>query len=305
MELKRPFSELRRLRRTVTDSLRAEAVVDETESFELAASTRGFSQRTKEVVDDKLTFSATLMRAGEVEAANRLLAEVEVEVRTEEAALLEQVNEVKVARAARRERITRLRLVRTLATALLGTSVLGFSAMGIAVAGIFKERVAQPAFASSAGVNSHGSTDKTPRARQARMREVTIGDVNIAMSPRQLLRYEALTSGSVSSAQLQSFLAQLDLPAAVVRRALAAVAGGAPLAGTVGDVIATADAAKKKAEEKARKAEAQSSPKRQEPTPDPEPSDPDPQPSGDDEDQKGDDEGGDEGGNGLPATPLS
>src|SRR5687768_14689721 len=81
---------------------------DRADSLELAVSARRFSRRTQAVLDDKLSFSATLMRAGEVEAANRLLAEVGEEVLTEEVALLERVNEVKAARSVGgRDRVTR------------------------------------------------------------------------------------------------------------------------------------------------------------------------------------------------------
>src|SRR5688500_15840653 len=82
------------LKELVADDARHE----EDAKLELTVSAQRFSQETREVVDDKLSFSATLMRAGEVDAATRLLAEVEAEVRDNEAALFEQVNEVKVAR---------------------------------------------------------------------------------------------------------------------------------------------------------------------------------------------------------------
>ena len=63
-----------------------ELMADQTEAEEAASNTiltcaSRFSRRSKRVVDDKLSFSATLMRAGEVDAAHRLLNEVEREVR--------------------------------------------------------------------------------------------------------------------------------------------------------------------------------------------------------------------------------
>src|SRR5918999_2170842 len=117
-----------------------EARQEEDAKLELAVSAQRFSQETREVVDDKLSFSATLMRAGEVDAATRLLAEVEAEVRENEVALIEQVNEVKVARAARRERITRMRLARSLAVAMLGAAVMATSAAGMAFASFLEDR---------------------------------------------------------------------------------------------------------------------------------------------------------------------
>lgn len=134
--------DLRELRRAFADLL-AHAHDDEDAGFELATSARRFSRRTKAVVDDKLSFTATLMRAGEVDAANRLLAEVESDVRTEEAALIECVNEVKTAAAVRRERVTRARLARTLVAAAIGVSLMSFSAIGMAVAGWLEDRARQ------------------------------------------------------------------------------------------------------------------------------------------------------------------
>ncbi|MDQ3914385.1 MAG: hypothetical protein M3323_03500, partial [Actinomycetota bacterium] len=130
--------------REVTGTLK-ELVADderheEDDKLELAVSAQSFAQETREVVDDKLSFSATLMRAGEVSAAKRLLAEVQAEVRDNEVALIEQVNEVKVARAARRERITRMRLARSLAVAMLGAAVMAMSAAGMAFASFLDDR---------------------------------------------------------------------------------------------------------------------------------------------------------------------
>src|SRR5918999_655167 len=62
------------------------------------------------------------------------------EARQEEDAKLEQVNEVKVARAARRERITRMRLARSLAVAMLGAAVMATSAAGMAFASFLEDR---------------------------------------------------------------------------------------------------------------------------------------------------------------------
>src|SRR5687768_10843965 len=109
-------------------------------SFRIAASARDFSRDTQAAVDDKLNFSATLMRAGEVDAANRLLQEFHDDVREKEVALIEQVNEVKASEAVRRAGMTRVRLARVLAVALVGSSLLSFSAAGMALAGLVRER---------------------------------------------------------------------------------------------------------------------------------------------------------------------
>ncbi len=125
---------LRREMKELNREVERAATEEERAGFELTRSTRDFTRRARAVADDKLAFSATLMRAGEVGAANRLLEDLERDVRVEEAALTEQVNDVKVATAARRANMTRLRLARTLAAAMLSAGLLAFSAAGMAVA---------------------------------------------------------------------------------------------------------------------------------------------------------------------------
>ncbi len=72
-------------------------------SYELAVSARRFAGRARSASNDKLSFAAALLRAGEVTAANRIVEELQDDVRAEGAALIEQMNEVKLARAARRQ----------------------------------------------------------------------------------------------------------------------------------------------------------------------------------------------------------
>jgi hypothetical protein len=181
-----------------------ELIADQTEAEEAASNTivtcaSRFSRRSKRVVDDKLSFSATLMRAGEVDAANRLLNEVEREVRAEEAALIETVNEVKVAQTARRDRITRLRLARTLAAATLGAGVLTVSAAGMAVAGFLQDRAEATRAAPSArapqthAVASAPTTD-TPRPKM-RVKRVHIGGVKLMLTAAEIKQLEAATGG--------------------------------------------------------------------------------------------------------------
>ena len=140
MGIKRAIGDLRELHQSVVELFDDDRTAEAEASFQITRSAQRFSKNTKEVVDDKLSFSATLMRAGEVQAANRLLAEVEHEVREEEAALIETVNEVKVAQSLRRERVTRLRLAKMLAVATIGSALLTFSAAGMAVAGFLRDR---------------------------------------------------------------------------------------------------------------------------------------------------------------------
>lgn len=140
MRLLRVMGELSQLRREFRELTTESAAEEEKAKYELTASARKFSRDAKDLVDDKMTFSATLMRAGEVDAANRLLEEVEQDVRVEEVALIEKMNEVKMARATKRERMTRNRLARLMAVSLAGSMVMGFSALGMAAASFVQER---------------------------------------------------------------------------------------------------------------------------------------------------------------------
>ena len=88
MGVKRIVADLREIQRNISDLEASRAEAEEMASLQLANSAQEFSRRTRAVVDDKLTFTAALMRAGEVHAASKLLAEVESDVREEEAALI-------------------------------------------------------------------------------------------------------------------------------------------------------------------------------------------------------------------------
>ena len=74
---------------------RRRAREDQREGFSLAKGTRVFSRRARAVLDDKLTFGATLMRAGEVDAAAQVIDEVERDVRAEGAVLLEMMQVIR------------------------------------------------------------------------------------------------------------------------------------------------------------------------------------------------------------------
>jgi hypothetical protein len=189
---------------------------DRADSFELAVSARRFSRRTQAVVEDKLSFSATLMRAGEVEAANRLLAEVGEEVLSEEVALLERMNEVKVARSMQPDTMTRGRLARTLAVAMLGASLFAFSAAGAAVAGLFRDsdRAIHGADPGSADATKVAlQADRVLGTRQVRV----LGNVSLPMTAAQFRKYTKLTSGSIDEKELELFLLQL-LPAGLAEK---------------------------------------------------------------------------------------
>src|SRR5688572_1081152 len=179
MDLQRMLREVRELGRAMADP-DITPPNDEADGYELTVSARDFSKTTRKVVDEKLTFSATLLRAGEVHEANRILAEVEHDVRNEEAALLEKMNEVTAKRAVKRAHMTRMRLMRLLATAMVGAALLGVSAMGMAVAGMFE----QP----HKGDRGKGrSFAKFADARDARsnQKKVMLGDLALNLSKQE------------------------------------------------------------------------------------------------------------------------
>lgn len=202
----------------VVGGLRITDEADRAAGFEIAVASRHFTRRTKEVVDDKLSFSATLMRAGEVEAANRLLAEVEDEVLNEEAALLEKVNEVKVARALDRPPVTRMRLARVLAVAVLGSSLLASSAVGMAVAGLFRDR-------DNNVLEAPGETRNGRRADEVRgvrlalgMKQIRVAGVPMRLTRAELRQYQELTSGgAIDEDRLETFLLSV-LPAPLAEK---------------------------------------------------------------------------------------
>jgi hypothetical protein len=140
MRFDRFARDLKDLRGTYRDLAAEAARAEDEASYKLTVTARGFARRSRKVVDDKLNFSATLMRAGEVQAANRLLDEVQTEVRTEEAALMEQVHEAKVAQAVRKDRLTRLRFVRMVAVAVMGSMLMAVSAAGMAAVSYIDSR---------------------------------------------------------------------------------------------------------------------------------------------------------------------
>lgn len=233
------IKDLREVTGTLKELVADDERHEEDAKLELAVSTQRFSQETRDVVDDKLSFSATLMRAGEVTAAQRLLAEVEAEVRENEAALVEQVNEVKVARAARRERITRMRLARSLAVAMLGAAVMATSAAGMAFASFLEDRAQSNNALATPGAGRKGSAARGAGAvaaangRTDRVKKVQFRGVEKSLTAQALAAYQELKSGDVDAGEMEHLLSLLP----------------AELADTMRDVLTTATVAEKTVKE--------------------------------------------------------
>lgn len=121
-----------------------EKVGDSEAAYDLAVTTHRFSKRARDMVDDKLSTSAALMRAGEVAEAQRLLAEAEQDLRAEEQELIRQVEELETYRSLHKPRVvvierpTRASLSRMLAVAMAACTVLAVATMGGAVMGLFE-----------------------------------------------------------------------------------------------------------------------------------------------------------------------
>ena len=201
-----------------SDALETEVTAVEHEARQdLASSASRFSRTTRDVLDDKLSFSATLMRAGEVYAAKRLLAEVAEDVTTSEAALVEQVNEVRLAQAVRRQRLTRARLLKGLIASMLGASFMVMSVMGFAVASMFDEdrRVAaQPARGGDLARSGIARTD---------MQVLTVAGVRLKLTQQELKLLRELTTGPIDKARLQDFLLSVVVDPSLVGRITAAL----------------------------------------------------------------------------------
>ena len=317
MGIKRAMGDLRELRQSVVELFDDDRTAEAEASLQITKSAQRFSKNTKEVVDDKLSFSATLMRAGEVQAANRLLAEVEHEVREEEAALIETVNEVKVAQSMRRERVTRLRLAKMLAVATLGSALLTFSAAGMAVAGFLRDRaeaVSRPeGDPSTIRVSADGKTVEVADADR-KSRRLRIGDVDVLLTKNQFKALKQLTGGGdIDSAGLADLLSALPAPlASRIQEAISvAEAEVAAANAEVETVIAAPERSLERIERKRRMAKKAAEAQENEAATDDQPT-PEPTPSDDDkeeappEDDGGDTEGGteEEGGDGGPPLPI-
>lgn len=268
---------------------------DRAAGFEIALASRRFSRRTQAVVDDKLSFSATLMRAGEVEAANRLLAEVEDEVLTEEAALLEKVNEVKVARAIDRPPVSRLRLARALAVAVLGSSLLASSAVGMAVAGLFRDRDGNTFESAGDARERRALVARLERGSVGAMKRIKVAGVPMRLTRAEMREFDELTSGSIDEARLQSFLLSV-LPAPLAEKVHSAlVVASQTISDSIEEPIAELTrkvAAEKRKGDSTEKEDSAQEPGDEQPPPDDEPS-PTPSDGSKDDDGEKPDDGGD------------
>lgn len=280
----RPIRALRDVNRNLTEQLEAERAADEAAAFEITRSATQFSQRSKEVVDGTINLSAVLMRAGEVEEANRLLAEAEREVRTEEAVLIETVNEVRAQGLERRSRITRLKLLRMVATALLGGSVMVFSAFGVAVAKFLTEGPPVASAHEPARGSFAADTNESFRARERAARHVRVPgtDVRIALSGKELSDYLTLKKNpNIEAGDLRDFLLSIA-PDDLVSRVVSAVASTALSTKAEAEKVVTrlseeveGEASKESAPSESPSAEPSESPQEEETDPSPEPSESD------------------------------
>ena len=294
MRLLGVFGELTQLRREFRQLTTESVAEEEKAKYELTASARRFSRKTKNLVDDKMSFSATLMRAGEVDAANRLLEEVEQDVRVEEAALLEKMNEVKLARANKRERITRVRLARLMAVSLAGSMLMGFSALGMAAAGFMQERENDQIHQNAVAMRRAARAKSASGAVKEKLRKQLKG---LDKEARQLI-LAGMEEGELTAAEannIRTLAASGDVPAlerlinnvlptdlarALVTRIAHSVDNVAAAAPEVG---APVESVVPKVRKKARKAA--------EPEPEPEPESspsPEPSPSPEEAEEKGD-----------------
>jgi len=306
------IGDLRETQRNLSELLSRNTAEEQAASLEIAQSASRFSRRTRKVVDDKLSFSATLMRAGEVSAATRLLAEVEQEVRSEEIALMETVNEVKVAQAVRRGRITRLRLARSLAVAMLGACVLAFSAVGMAVAGALRERAQEEAVAPLRVARTDPSrvtASGVPLSDSARrlMRRLQIGSVNLVLTHGEFRMLKELTGGSIDEEGLNDVISMLPSSLADKVRQVITLASDTVTTGETTLQVEPTPVAPKVTRTKKKVEKAQQEEPASEPEPSPEPSNSDGSSSGGDGSEEEEDREGDEGGNnegGETIVPL-
>ena len=293
----RLLDELRRLQQTLRDLRRADAAAEESARFELTQSTRHFSRKTQKVLDDTMALSATLMRAGEVDEANLLIAQVEKEVREEEAALREAMNEVKAERHERRKRMTRLRLARFLAAMVAGASLMALSVGGLAVASLFLED--DGARSNETAVNVAAQKNDAKKGKR-----VKIAGVSVKLTARQLATYNDLSSGTTVDGDDVALLLTAVLPQVpveLVNQVESAIVG---ISGTVELPAAVQDLKDAAARMTNPPKEKQSKPK-DEPSPQPS-EEPSPEPSESPSDEPSDD--GSSGGksnedDGLPPVP--
>ena len=193
---------------------------EERATYELTRSARTFSQHARDAGDDKLAFSATLMRAGEVEAARRLIDDFEQEVREEQAALAGQIDKAKAAAATRRSKMTRLRLTRTLAAVILTAGMLSVSMAGVTVASFLADLGDRAGDGSSTGSDPRFSRAANPSHRDA-ARSIRLADgTKVMLTQRQFRRLKSLSANpNLDPTELQRLLIQLVGPRLAARLA--------------------------------------------------------------------------------------
>jgi hypothetical protein len=193
----RPIVELRRVQEALRELRRVDAAAEESARFELTQSTRQFSRKAQVVLEDTMALSATLLRAGEVDEANMLIAQVEREVHEEEAALLASMEEVERERASRRRKIARLRMARLLAAMVTGASMMAVSVAGIAVAGMFTNR-------DHADKSATTRTERGNASQTHSRKRVKIAGVSVALTAHQLATFQNISrGGSVNTVEVQ------------------------------------------------------------------------------------------------------
>lgn len=306
MEL-RPIRALKKIEAEIEELRSADQAAEEAARFEIVQSASQFSRRSKEVVDSTMSLSATLMRAGEVAEANRLLADAEMQMREEEAALIETVNEVKMQGAQRRHRISRLRLFKAIATVALGSTLTMGSAFGVVLTNHLINRPDQSAEAAP--------LRNAEKARgRAHLKSIPVAGMNLKLTREQFREYKQLVAGNVDGAELKKFLNEVlaDDPSLAAEIHAVLIAAGADVADVVEPVAAEVLKAKEAA------GEASGTPPAEEPEPSPQdapsedpaddptpPEDPDdsPEPTPEPNPSPPDDGGEKDGADGLPLIP--
>jgi hypothetical protein len=243
MEL-RPIRALKKIEAEIEELRSADQAAEEAARFEIVQSASQFSRRSKEVVDSTVSLSATLMRAGEVEEANRLLADAEMQVREEEAALIETVNEVKMQGAQRRHRISRLRLFKAIATVALGSTLTMGSAFGVVLT---NHLVNQPdQIAEAAPLRNAGMA-----GGRAHLKNVPVAGMNLKLTRAQFKEYKQLVAGHVDRAELKRFLDEVlaDDPSLAAEIHAVLIAASADVADVVDPLATEVLKAKESAEE--------------------------------------------------------
>lgn len=216
----RPIRAFREINRDLTQLRDAQQTSEAAARLELAKRTHTFTARSKKVVDETMSLSAVLMRAGEVDEATRLLAEVDREVETEKAALMESVHEVKSRAVVTRQKMTRLRMAKMMLSAVLGASLMMFSAFGVVLA-----KYLAPSPAQGAQGQISVPTDVAPSGQQAtlnRIKHIHFAGMKIALTPEQMKRYEQLTAAGANDEELKEFLRKVLSPDLADRIVLAA-----------------------------------------------------------------------------------